>query len=202
MLFLKGSMQSLIHFLFREDNFAWSTSTNQTAYMYFRNSTAHFKTLLDYGDVHAQSPSIIISKVADATSYNAVADPGEWPGPLPLICRPKWAQRAGKNFLGDWAPPNLRVWMTRPPTYLKAWIRHCNALQMTIKIGADNDLPFFHHFLSVSCHPCELWRGCLSLQLSQGYLQAVSHRVSVKSHRKLLAVTSRKNISLSCTALK
>ena len=202
MLFLKGSMQSLIHFLFREDNFAWSTSTNQTAYTYFRNSTAHFKTLLDYGDVHAQSPSIIISKVADATSYNAVGDPGEWPGPLPLICRPKWAQRAGKNFLGDWAPPNLRVWMTRPPTYLKAWIRHCNALQMTLKIGADNDLPFFHHFLSVSCHPCELWRGCLSLQLSQGYLQAVSHRVSVKSHRKLLAVTGRKNISLSCTALK
>ena len=155
MLFLKGSMQSLIHFLFREDNFAWSTSTNQTAYTYFRNSTAHFKTLLDYGDVHAQSPSIIISKVADATSYNAVADPGEWPGPLPLICRPKWAQRAGKNFLGDWAPPKLRVWMTRPPTYLKAWICHCNALQMTIKIGADNDLPFFHHFQSVSCHPCE-----------------------------------------------
>lgn len=85
MLFLKGSMQSLIHFLFREDNFAWSTSTNQTAYMYFRNSTAHFKTLLDYGDVHAQSPSIIISKVADATSYNAVVDPGEWPGPPPLF---------------------------------------------------------------------------------------------------------------------
>ena len=202
MLFLKGSMQSLIHFLFREDNFAWSTSTNQTAYMYFRNSTAHFKTLLHYGDVHAQSPSIIISKVADATSYNAVADPGEWPGPLPLICRPKWAQRAGKIFLGDWAPPNLRVWMTRPPTYLKVWTCDCNALQMTTKIGADNDLPFFHHFLSVSCHPCELWRGCLSLQLSQGYLQAVSHRVSVKSHRKLLAVTSRKNKSLSCTALK
>ena len=122
--------------------------------------------------------------------------------PPPLICRPKWAQRAGKNFLGDWAPPNLRVWMTRPPTYLKAWIRHCNALQMTLKIGADNDLPFFHHFLSVSCHPCELWRGCLSLQLSQGYLQAVSHRVSVRSHRKLLAVTSRKNKSLSCRALK
>lgn len=124
MLFLKGSMQSLIHFLFREDNFAWSTSTNQTAYMYFRNSTAHFKTLLDYGDVHAQSPSIIISKVADATSYNAVADPGEWPGPLPLICRPKWAQRAGKIFWETgpplisgygWPGPPL-IWRSGPAT--------------------------------------------------------------------------------------
>ena len=170
--------------------------------MYFRNSTAHFKTLLDYGDVHAQSPSIIISKVADATSYNAVADPGEWPGPPHLFVDQNEPKGLKKIFSGDWPPRNLRVWMTRPPTYLKVWTCHCNALQMTTKIGADNDLPFFHHFLSVSCHPCELWRGCLSLQLSQGYLQAVSHRVSVKSHRKLLAVTSRKNKSLSCTALK
>ena len=54
----------------------------------FRNSTAHFKKLLDYGDEHAQSPSIIISKVADATGYNAVADPWEGPAPL-LICQPK-----------------------------------------------------------------------------------------------------------------
>ena len=126
---------------------------------------------------------------------------GSGPVPSPLFVdqnEPKGLEK----FLGDWAPPNLRVWMTRPPTYLKAWICHCSALQMTTKIGADNDLPFFHHFLSVSCHPCELWRGCQSLQLSQGYLQAVSHRVSVRSHRKLLAVTGRKNISLSCTALK
>ena len=161
MLFLKGSMQSPTHFRFREDNFAWSPSTNQTAYMYFCNSTAHFKKLLDYGEVHAQSPSIIIiSKVADAISYNAAADSGEGPTPLsPLICRPKWGRRAEKILGGDQPPPpppNLRVWMTGPPTYLKVWICHCNALQMTTKIGADNDLPFFHHFLSVSCHPCEL----------------------------------------------
>lgn len=201
MLFLKGSTDPLF-FLFRKGNFALSPSTKLHTCISVTLQPL-IKKLLDYGDVHVQSPSIVVSKVADATSYNAVADPGEWPGsPPPLICRPKWAQRAGKNFLGDWAPPNLRVWMTRPPTYLKAWIRHCNALQMTLKIGADNDLPFFHHFLSVSCHPCELWRGCLSLQLSQGYLQAVSHRVSVRSHRKLLAVTSRKNKSLSCRALK
>ena len=73
MLFLKGSMQSPTHFLFREDNFAWSPSTNQTAYMYFCNSTAHFKKLLDYGDVHAQSPSIVVSKVVDTTNYNALS---------------------------------------------------------------------------------------------------------------------------------
>ena len=150
MLFLKGSMQSLIHFLFREDNFAWSTSTNQTAYMYCRNSTAHFKTLLDYGDVHAQSPSIIISKVADATSYNAVADPGEWPGPLPLICRPKWAQRAGKNFLGDWSPPNLRVWMTRPPTYLKAWT--CNAMHYRWPQKLEQTTTYHFSITSCKCH--------------------------------------------------
>jgi len=60
------------HFCFREDNFAWSPSTNETAYVYFCNSTAHFKNLLDYGDVQVQSPSIIVSKVVDATSYNAL----------------------------------------------------------------------------------------------------------------------------------
>ena len=34
-------------------------------------TTAHFKKLLDYGDVHVQSPSIIVS-IVDATSYNVL----------------------------------------------------------------------------------------------------------------------------------
>ena len=147
MLFLKGSMQSLIHFLFREDNFAWSTSTNQTAYMYFRNSTAHFKTLLDYGDVHAQSPSIIISKVADATSYNAVADPGEWPGPLPLICRPKWAQRAGKIFW-ETGPPLISGygWPGPPPIW-----RSGPATAMHYRWPQKLEQTTTYHFSITSC---------------------------------------------------
>ena len=151
-------MQSPTHFRFREDNFAWSPSTNQTAYMYFCNSTAHFKKLLGYGEVHAQSPSYyhIKSRRCNQLQCSGGFRGGARP-PLPPYLSTKMRPKGQKNFWGrPTPPPNLRVWMTGPPTYLKVWICHCNALQMTTKIGADNDLPFFHHFLSVSCHPCEL----------------------------------------------
>ena len=50
------------------------------------------------------------------------------PPPSPLFLNQIEGQRAEKKFLGDRAPPYLRVWMTTCPPYLKVWIRHCSNL--------------------------------------------------------------------------
>ena len=42
-------------------------------------------------------------------------------GPPPLIFRPNWGL---KKILCETTPPYVRVLMTRPPPYLKVWIRH------------------------------------------------------------------------------
>ena len=120
---------------------------NQTAYMYFCNFTALNKKLVDYGHVHAQSPSIIISKVADATSYNAVADPGEWPGPLPLICRPKWAQRAGKIFW-ETGPPLISGYGWPGPPLI--W-RPGSATAMHYRWPQKLEQTLTYHFAITSC---------------------------------------------------
>ena len=48
-------------------------------------------------------------------SLEPVADPGEGPGPPPLIPRPNWGPEGPKNFGEGPVPPYLRVWMTGPP---------------------------------------------------------------------------------------
>ena len=103
MLFLKGSTDPLF-FLFRKGNFALSPSTKLHTCISVTLQPL-IKKLLDYGDVHVQSPSIVVSKVADATSYNAVADPGEWPGPPPPL------------FVHQNEPKGLEkiFWETGPP---------------------------------------------------------------------------------------
>ena len=58
-----------------------------------------------------------------------MADPGDGPGPPPpppppIIFQPNQGLKGRKKFLGDWAPPFLRVWITPPPPppYLMVWI--------------------------------------------------------------------------------
>ena len=63
---------------------------------------------------------------------DSVADLGEGPGgpSLPLFLDQNEARRAEKNFFlrpGP-SPPYLRVWMSTPASYLKAWIRHWDFL--------------------------------------------------------------------------
>ena len=63
---------------------------------------------------------------------DSVADPGKGPGgtSLPLFLDQNEARRAEKNFFlrpGP-PPPYLRVWMSTPASYLKAWIRHWDFL--------------------------------------------------------------------------
>ena len=58
-----------------------------------------------------------------------MADPGEGPGGAgpPLFFDQNETRRAEKNFFGDRPPPALSQGLddrSRPPPYLKVWIRH------------------------------------------------------------------------------
>lgn len=65
----------------------------------------------------------VIAVVVIAVSGGSKGGAG---GPaLPLFLDQTKARRAGKKTFKDSPPPPyLRVLMTRPPPYLKAWIRH------------------------------------------------------------------------------
>ena len=62
---------------------------------------------------------------------------GVWagPAPTPLFLEQTEARRTENNFLGDQAPPYLRIWMTAPsPPYLKVLIRHWGLQQSAVCI--------------------------------------------------------------------
>ena len=53
----------------------------------------------------------------------AVVDLGEGPGgarPPPLIFRPNWGPKGGKNFMETGPPPYLRIWITGPPLFWRS----------------------------------------------------------------------------------
>ena len=65
---------------------------------------------------------------------NTVADPGEESGP-PLFLDQTEARRAEKNFFETRPPHPLSQGLDgSSPPYLKVWIRHCNKLNLSLRV--------------------------------------------------------------------
>ena len=60
---------------------------------------------------------------------------GAWGAQAPLIVTLKWGPRGWKKcYFGTPPPAYLMIWMTRPLSYLKVWIRHWNPCFLDSKI--------------------------------------------------------------------
>ena len=186
MIFLKGSMQSPTHFLFREDNFPWSPPTNQTVYMYFvtlqplikkiirlwwRSCTESFNYCIKscrrnqlqctdqgakkVGFTACHSGKLLLvctSPRVFQVARKKLFDEQHW---LQFFCNLNFPKELHLPFKLRTGFPSPVVKSTSPGLSDTTFFARCR-YRVTTKIGADNHVPFFHHFQSVSCHPCEL----------------------------------------------